>query len=80
MSSRRRAPEAAIPVVYCDWPAQVEDSIVFDAPGAAAALAEHLAEHGHRRVAFMTPTLEFANMAALIAASSKPWQRLDRGC
>jgi LacI family transcriptional regulator len=57
--------DAAIPVVYCDWPAQVEDSIVFDAPGAAAELAQHLAEHGHRRVAFMTPPLEFANMAAL---------------
>jgi LacI family transcriptional regulator len=51
--------------VYCDWSEEVEESIVFDAPGAASALAQHLAEHGHRRVAFMTPPLEFANMAAL---------------
>lgn len=60
-----QSPDTAIPVVYCDWPDQVEESIVFDASGAAAALAQHLAEHGHRRVAFMTPPLEFANMAEL---------------
>jgi LacI family transcriptional regulator len=57
--------EASIPVVYCDWSAEVEESIIFDAPGAASALAQHLAEHGHRRVAFMSPMLEFPHMAAL---------------
>jgi DNA-binding LacI/PurR family transcriptional regulator len=60
-----QGPEGAIPVVYCDWSADVEESIVFDAQGAASALAEHLAEHGHRRVAFMAPMLEFPHMAAL---------------
>ena len=43
----------------------MEESIVFDAPGAAAALTTHLAEHGYRRVAFMAPMLEFPHMAAL---------------
>ena len=57
--------EASIPVVYCDWSAEVEELIIFDAPGAATALAQHLAEHGHRRVAFMSPMLEFPHMAAL---------------
>ncbi len=60
-----QGPEASIPVVYCDWSAEVEESIIFDAPGAASALAQHLAEHGHRRVAFMSPMLEFPHMAAL---------------
>ena len=60
-----QGPEASIPVVYCDWSAEVEESIVFDAQGAASALAQHLAEHGHRRIAFMAPMLEFPHMAAL---------------
>jgi DNA-binding LacI/PurR family transcriptional regulator len=60
-----RGAEAAIPVVYCDWSEEVEESIVFDAHGAGSALAQHLAEHGHRRVALMSPLLEYPNMAAL---------------
>ena len=54
-----------IPVVYCDQPSQVEDSFRFDEPGAGLELATHLAGHGHRRVTFMTPSLEYPNMAAL---------------
>ncbi|MBI2776819.1 MAG: substrate-binding domain-containing protein [Chloroflexi bacterium] len=54
-----------IPVVYCDQPTKVEDSFRFDDPGAGHELAEHLAGHGHRRVTFMTPSLEYPNMAAL---------------
>jgi LacI family transcriptional regulator len=58
-------PEAAIPVVYCDQPLQKEESIVFDDAGAGYALAAHLAADGHRRITFMTPTLEYPNMAAM---------------
>lgn len=54
-----------IPVVYCDQPTEVEDSFRFDEPGAGLELAVHLAGHGHRRVAFMTPSLDYPNMAAL---------------
>ena len=54
-----------IPVVYCDQPTAVEDSFRFDDPGAGLELAMHLAGHGHRRVTFMTPSLEYPNMAAL---------------
>ncbi len=57
--------DRTIPVVYCDQPTQVEDSFRFDDPGAGHELAEHLAGHGHRRVTFMTPSLEYPNMAAL---------------
>jgi DNA-binding LacI/PurR family transcriptional regulator len=57
--------ERTIPVVYCDQPHQVDDSFRFDEPGAGYKLAEHLASHGHRRVTFMTPSLEYPNMAAL---------------
>jgi LacI family transcriptional regulator len=57
--------EAAIPVVYCDWSEEVEESIVFDNYGAGSAMARHLAEHGHRRVAFMSPLTEYPHMAAL---------------
>jgi DNA-binding LacI/PurR family transcriptional regulator len=57
--------DTAIPVVYCDQPIQVEDSFRFDDPGAGLELARHLAGHGHRRVSFMTPSLEYPNMAAL---------------
>jgi LacI family transcriptional regulator len=60
-----QGPRTAIPVVYCDQPDQVEESFVFDAPLAGLELAEHLAGHGHRRVALMTPSLEYPNMAAL---------------
>ncbi len=60
-----QGPEPAIPVVYCDWSQEIEDSIVFDAHGAGSALAQHLAEHGHRRVAFMSPLPEYPHMAAL---------------
>jgi DNA-binding LacI/PurR family transcriptional regulator len=60
-----QGPEASIPVVYCDWSADVEESIIFDAHGAGSALAQHLAEHGHRRVAFMSPLHEYPHMAAL---------------
>ena len=56
--------ESAIPVVYCDW-SEVEDAIVFDAHRAGSALAGHLAEHGHRRVALLSPPLEYPHMAAL---------------
>lgn len=58
-------PDAAIPIVYCDQPLQEEESIVFDDAGAGYALAAHLAGDGQRRVTFMTPTLEYPNMAAL---------------
>lgn len=54
-----------VPVVYCDQPTAVEDSFRFDEPGAGLELATHLVYHGHRRVAFMTPSLEYPNMAAL---------------
>jgi DNA-binding LacI/PurR family transcriptional regulator len=54
-----------IPVVYCDQPTAVEDSFRFDDPRAGLELAMHLADHGHRRVTFMTPSLEYPNMAAL---------------
>ncbi len=57
--------EASIPVVYCDWSADVEESITFDTHGAGSALAQHLAEHGHRRVAFMSPLPEYPHMAGL---------------
>ena len=57
--------DRTIPVVYCDQPAQVEDAFRFDDTGAGRELAEHLAGHGHRRVTFMTPSLEYPNMAAL---------------
>jgi LacI family transcriptional regulator, repressor for deo operon, udp, cdd, tsx, nupC, and nupG len=57
--------EDIVPVVYCDQPTQVEDSFRFDDTGAGLELATHLAGHGHRRVAFMTPSLEYPNMAAL---------------
>jgi DNA-binding LacI/PurR family transcriptional regulator len=60
-----RGSDAAIPIVYCDQPLQKEESIVFDDPGAGYALAAHLAEDGHRRITFMTPSLEYPNMAAL---------------
>ena len=58
-------PGAAIPIVYCDQPGQVEESIRFDESRAGRELAEHLAGHGHRRVTFMTPSLEYPNMVAL---------------
>ena len=58
-------PASAIPIVYCDQPVQAEESIKFDGARAGLELAEHLAGHGHRRVALMTPSLEYPNMAAL---------------
>lgn len=58
-------PGAAVPIVYCDQPGQVEESIRFDGPGAGRELAEHLAGHGHRRVTLMAPSLEYPNLAAL---------------
>lgn len=61
-----QGPEAAIPVVYCDWSDEVEEAIVFDTHGAGSALARHLAAHGHRRVAFMSPIVEYPHMATLI--------------
>jgi LacI family transcriptional regulator len=60
-----RGAAAAIPVVYCDWSEEAEESIVFDAHGAGSAMAQHLAEHGHRRVALMAPLIEYPHMAAL---------------
>lgn len=54
-----------VPVVYCDQPDQVEESFVFDAPGAGYELAKHLASHGHRRVTFIGPSLDVPNVAAL---------------
>jgi DNA-binding LacI/PurR family transcriptional regulator len=58
-------PGTAIPVVYCDQPRQSEESITFDDARAGFELAEHLAGHGHRRVTFMTPSLDYPNMADL---------------
>ena len=77
-----QGPDASIPVVYCDWSAEVEEAIVFDAPGAVSALTTHLAEHGYRRVAFMAPMLELPHMAALYrgfqdAASSGVIEAVD---
>jgi DNA-binding LacI/PurR family transcriptional regulator len=60
-----QGPRDIVPVVYCDQPNAVEDSFRFDEPGAGLELATHLAGHGHRRVTFMTPSLDYPNMAAL---------------
>ncbi|WP_353508952.1 substrate-binding domain-containing protein [Intrasporangium sp.] len=57
--------ENAIHAVYCDQPTETVDSFRFDEHGAGHELASHLAGHGHRRVAFMTPSLDYPNMASL---------------
>jgi LacI family transcriptional regulator, repressor for deo operon, udp, cdd, tsx, nupC, and nupG len=58
-------PDDIVPVVYCDQPTEVVDSFRFDEAAAGLELASHLAAHGHRRVTFMTPSLDYPNMAAL---------------
>lgn len=54
-----------VPVVYCDQPARDTDSFRFDEPAGGLELARHLAGHGHRRVTFMTPSVDYPNMAAV---------------
>lgn len=51
--------------MYCDQPTETVDSFRFDEQGAGRELASHLAGNGHRRVAFMTPSLDYPNMAWL---------------
>src|SRR5262245_12187729 len=57
--------DTVIPAVYCDQPTEAVDAFRFDEPGAGLELALHLVGHGHRRVTFMTPSLDYPNMAAL---------------
>jgi DNA-binding LacI/PurR family transcriptional regulator len=63
----QHGPEGAIPVVYCDQPFEVDESITFGDADAGFELAAHLAGHGHRRISFMTPSIEYPNMANLLS-------------
>jgi len=62
---RGEGQRSIVPVVYCDQPDQVKESIVFDAPAAGYELAIHLAGHGHQRITLVAPALDMPNVGML---------------
>jgi LacI family transcriptional regulator len=53
------------PIVYVDRPGIGDHSFVFDAERGARLATAHLVDHGHRRIALLTPPLEFPNVRPL---------------
>jgi DNA-binding LacI/PurR family transcriptional regulator len=53
------------PVVYVDMPGMGDHSFVFDAERAARLATGHLVDHGHRRIAMLTPSLWSPNVRPL---------------
>lgn len=53
------------PIVYLDMPGMGDHSFVFDAERGARLATAHLVDHGHRRIAMLTPPLEFPNVRPL---------------
>jgi LacI family transcriptional regulator len=51
--------------VYVDRPGMGDHSFVFDAERGARLATAHLVEHGHRRIAMLTPPLELPNVRPL---------------
>jgi DNA-binding LacI/PurR family transcriptional regulator len=59
-------PESSVPpIVYVDRPGMGDHSFVFDAERGARLATAHLVEHGHRRIAMLTPPLELPNVRPL---------------
>lgn len=56
-----------VPVVYCDQPDVNDATILFDGAGGMEQAATHLADHGHRRIAFLGPSADLPNVADLLA-------------
>jgi DNA-binding LacI/PurR family transcriptional regulator len=56
---------AVPPIVYVDRPGMGDHSFVFDAERGARLATAHLVDHGHRRIAMLTPPLEFPNVRPL---------------
>lgn len=50
------------PIVYADSLGMPGPSVVFDRAGGGVQATRHLIEHGHRRVAFITPPLDWSSM------------------
>lgn len=55
------------PLVFCDWPGAPGPSVEFGLE-AIRPTVDHLADHGHERIAFVAPGPGFPNMAALRTA------------
>jgi DNA-binding LacI/PurR family transcriptional regulator len=53
------------PIVYVDRPGRGDHSFVFDAERGARLATTHLVDHGHRRIAMLTPPLEYTNVRPL---------------
>jgi DNA-binding LacI/PurR family transcriptional regulator len=60
------APGSGVPpIVYVDRPGMADHSFVFDAERGARLATAHLVDHGHRRIAMVTPPVEFPNVRPL---------------
>jgi LacI family transcriptional regulator, galactose operon repressor len=59
-------PQAALPpIVYVDQPDRQGESFVFDAEQAGYDATRHLLDHGHTRMGFLSPPLEWPNLGPL---------------
>lgn len=56
--SRRRA----LPVVFTDWPGGPDPAIDFDLEAATVTGTTHLIDHGHTRIAFLSPPRSWENI------------------
>lgn len=51
------------PMVFIDYPDAPGPGVEFDLEGSATQATRHLIEHGHRRIGYLTPPLEWPNVA-----------------
>jgi DNA-binding LacI/PurR family transcriptional regulator len=54
-------------IVFVDSPNAPGPGVEFDLEGSARRATDHLIEHGHRRIGFLTPPIEHANVAPKFA-------------
>jgi len=62
----RGTPESSLPpIVYVDQPDRKGETLVFDAERAGYDLTRHVLEHGHARIGFVSPPLEWPNLGPI---------------
>jgi DNA-binding LacI/PurR family transcriptional regulator len=71
------APGFGPPIVYVDYPGAPRPGVEFDLERAGFEATSHLIEHGHTRIAYLTPPTEWPNVAPKLDGYQRALRSVD---